>query len=697
MFQLVKTSYGNTCFLHSATVDIMVSLGLSDSLQQTWETVFTKVKRAIVFMDVASAESLHWYGGALKMFEAGALNIKEFSSFEAGSTNQKKAVFIVSTLIKGRTADTIKDIIGLSSFQYTVVITAVSHSVHLLANNVAVEMAGRPVFDQFEEKLCEWMGDMNFTAEVMHVPLLLAPLSPHLFLTPSFATLFPLLPQDLKQINSGRSEKKRFNGLNDLDLHSLPPALQIKIMCLVSSLNCLFEGLSIREECFAVGATSRIIAGELANYSQAKNRRKLAQKKASVVFIDRVLDLTGAVAHHGDNLLEKILSALPPLPGHTADVKVSMVELAAVQMTDEAQNIIAPGCLAIQNDPSARALWEAILGMKQKEAVMEVRRHLVEAASKENLPIKMNLGRVTPEQLVSYIQLFKNNFRALENHCSLIQLVLATVQTMKHPRFSRWDDFLAFERLVLQMLGEYELPRVLRQLLPMVKSYSARKHEDYSLDDLLVLLVYVYSIAGDIRLGDELDGAEEELQKALVHSLCDEPELSPLLQKITGCEGSSEVTLRKATSVVDTIFASLRDLTKIRIHMKHFRSIYSPGDSAHQASYNSLLKQIVDDIFHVDRHDPLDIEHMSAGLTDLLKTGIGMFMKVSRPHPSDHPLLIIFTIGGITASEVRIIKEVVSAHKTGVQVIILTTKLLKAIDIPELLFAFDRLHPDIGV
>ncbi|XP_043939111.1 sec1 family domain-containing protein 2 [Protopterus annectens] len=675
----------------------MVSLGLSDSLQKPWETVFTKVKRAVVFMDAPSAESLHWYGGALKMFEAGALNIKEFSSFEAGSANQKKAVFIVSTLIKGRTADTIKDIIGLSSFQYTVVITAVSHSVHLLANNVSVEIAGRPVFDQFEEKLCEWMGNMNFTTEVMHVPLLLAPLAPHLFLTPSFTMLFPLVPQDLKQINSARSEKKRFTSLHDLDLHSLPPTLQIKIMCLVSSLNCLFEGLSIREECFAVGATSRLIAGELANYPQAKNRRKSAQNRASVVFIDRVLDLTGAVAHHGDNLLEKILSTLPLLPGHTADVKVSMVELSAVQMTDEAQNIIAPGCLAKPNDPSARVLWEAILGMKQKEAIMEIRRHLVEAASKENLPIKMNLGRVSPEQLVSFIHLFKNNFKALESHCGLLQLVLATVQTMKHPCFSRWDDFLAFERLVLQILGESELPRVLRQLLPLVKLHSVRKEEDYSLDDLLILLVYIYSISGEIRMGDELGDTEEELKKALVHAFCAEPELSPLLQKITGCESSSDVTLRKATSVVDTIFASLRDLTKVRAHMKQFRSVYNPGNDVHQASYNPLLKQIGEEILHVDRHDPLDIEHMSAGLSDRLKTGFGMFMKVNRPHPSDHPLLIIFLVGGITAYEMRMLKELVSAQKTAVQVIVLTTKLLKPIDIPELLFALDRLHPDIGV
>ncbi|MEE6462076.1 hypothetical protein FKM82_001482 [Ascaphus truei] len=88
---------------------------------------------------------------------------------------------------------------------------------------------------------------------------------------------------------------------------------------------------------------------------------------------------------------------------------------------------------------------------------------------------------------------------------------------------------------------------------------------------------------------------------------------------------------------------------------------------------------------------------MSSGLTDLLKTGFSMFMKVSRPHPADPSLLILFVIGGVTVSEVRMVKDFVSTLKPGVQVVVLSTKLLKPLDIPELLFATDRLHPDIGI
>ncbi|XP_077158093.1 sec1 family domain-containing protein 2 [Paroedura picta] len=676
--------------------------GLSSFCQQAWERVFAKVKRAVVFMDSACAESLHWtWGGAGRLLQAGALNVKEFSSFESGGAEQPKAVFVVSTLLKGRTVDIVRDIVSLSHFQYTVVFTAVSHAVHLQAHNASggaeAEGGSRVVFEQFEEKLCQWMGNMNYTAEVQYAALFLAPISPHLFVVPACSFLFPLMAQDLAQINNGRPDKKKFATLSDVEFSSLSSELQLEIRTLASGLNTLFEYLSVREECFAVGPLSRIIAGDLANYSQAKTRRKTAQSKASVIFVDRTLDLTGAVGHHGDTLAEKILSVLPKLPGHANDVMVSMAELTALQTDDAKCNIIAPGCLAQPTDPAAKALWESLMNLKHKEAVMEVRRHLVEAASRENLPVKMSMGRVTPEQLTSFTQLFKKKFEALENHCGLLQIALATVQTLKHPQNAKWDNFLAFERLLMQNLGESALPGVLNQLLPLVKSCNNRTDDDYTPEDLLVLLVYIYSIAGEIHIGKELDEVEGKVKESLVHSICDEPELSTLLQKITGCESTLDLTYQKVMVAVNKIFKTLRDISRARTQMKQFNSVYIPGSNTLQASYKPLLKQVMEEIYNPDRADPVDIEHMSSGLTDLLKTGFSMFMKVSRPHPSDHPLLILFMVGGVTVPEVKMVKDILSAHKPGAQIIVLSSALLTPLSILELIFTTDHLQPDIGL
>lgn len=56
--------------------------------------------------------------------------------------------------------------------------------------------------------------------------------------------------------------------------------------------------------------------------------------------------------------------------------------------------------------------------------------------------------------------------------------------------------------------------------------------------------------------------------------------------------------------------------------------------SSLQASYRPFLRQLLEEVFHPDRPECPDVEHMSGGLTDLLKTGFSMFMKVSRHLPS---------------------------------------------------------------
>uniref|UniRef100_F6UVF2 Sec1 family domain containing 2 n=1 Tax=Ornithorhynchus anatinus TaxID=9258 RepID=F6UVF2_ORNAN len=304
-------------------------------------------------------------------------------------------------------------------------------------------------------------------------------------------------------------------------------------------------------------------------------------------------------------------------------------------------------------------------------------------------------GRVTPGQLRSYIQLFKSNPKALENHCGLLQLGLATVQTLEHPHAAKWDNFLAFERLLLQSIGEGETPGLLDQLLPAVKPADRRTAGDFAPEDLLVLLVYIYSVAGAVRVGPELEGAEERLKAALADVLCREPVPSPLWQKITGCESSLKLTYPKAKTVMDELFRKLRAVSGARSALKQFGSIYTPGDHAHQASYKPLLKQVVEEIFRPDRPDPVDIEYVSSGLTDLLKTGFSMFMKVNRPHPADYPLLILFVIGGVTVAEAKMVKDLVSALKPGTQVLVLSTRLLDPRSVPELLFATDPLPPDL--
>ena len=67
-------------------------------------------------------------------------------------------------------------------------------------------------------------------------------------------------------------------------------------------------------------------------------------------------------------------------------------------------------------------------------------------------------------------------------------------------------------------------------------------------------------------------------------------------------------------------------------------------------------------------------------------------MNVSKPRPSDHPVLIVFVIGGVTVTEARQIQEVVSATKSNMQVrdtsLFVTVHIIHFLDIMLLLTFF---------
>eukprot|EP00058_Branchiostoma_floridae_P023807 XP_002609297.1 hypothetical protein BRAFLDRAFT_59700 [Branchiostoma floridae] len=268
-----------------------------------WDRVCAKVNKAVVFLDGPSAEILHWSGGAARLFKAGAVNVKEFSSFESAKEDQPKAVFVLSSVLKGQAMTIIRDIITASQFQYCVVVCTVNHYTHQTVHG-AQESDSREVFDQFEEKMCEWMGNMNYTAEVLYEPVSFAPICPGLFTTPAYSSMFPLTPSDMDSIRQMRIARM-----------------------LASNISSLFEGLNVREDCYAVGPFSRVIASELANLNSAKNRRKTAANKASILFVDRSLDMVGPCGHQTDSLADKVITLLPRLQGHTVDVSINMTSL----------------------------------------------------------------------------------------------------------------------------------------------------------------------------------------------------------------------------------------------------------------------------------------------------------------------------------------------------------------------------------
>lgn len=90
-------------------------------------------------------------------------------------------------------------------------------------------------------------------------------------------------------------------------------------------------------------------------------------------------------------------------------------------------------------------------------------------------------------------------------------------------------------------MGDSDLAEVLKQLLPLIKSSESGTGSgsgELSMDDLLVLLVYVYSMAQEACPGgadeENVEKVEKELIGALTLLLTRQTTLSPLLQETTG-------------------------------------------------------------------------------------------------------------------------------------------------------------------
>ncbi|XP_069121986.1 sec1 family domain-containing protein 2-like [Argopecten irradians] len=659
-----------------------------------WQKICQKVNRAVVFADNAVAENLHWNGGLGLLLDAGAVNVKEFSSFESVDPTQKKALFIVSSILQEATSRVIQNIIEASKLQYAVVITTMSPSVHMFSRTGSFDGDENVIFERFEESMLEWMGNMNYTAEVCHMPLFATCLSPGLFVTPSFSRLFPLMSSDLPRLSlqykSARGDNKNFSSLKDVEAANLPKSLQIMYKMLVGSIDSMLGELNVQEDCFFVGQTSKILATELASYPPAKLRRKSAQSKVSLLLVDRHMDLMTPCQHQSEVLMDKLTSTLPRLSGHHNDIKVDMTPLCRVN--SESKEIIAPGSLAGSKGQTTQSHLLPLLKSKVKEGLMEVNRSIVEAASTEKLPVKLSgkPGRVTAEQLDNTLKLFKGNYKAISNHLETVQVAMATCQCLKSSQNKEYELLGSSEKLMLQSVGSEEGQGPLSVLLRNMEASQDKPLEEMcqTLDSVLTQIVYVYSLLGvDVRYSEE----EDTIKKILVQKIVQGKNYLP---KITKMLVGDPVTEEIVSAIIDDMFDKLNAMSSARQNLKHLSSVVDPSTTLSPAKGKPFLKQLMDLAFDNSKGDIQDIGYISSGFTDLLKSGFGLFRTVAKPKPSDNNVLVVFVVGGVTATETKLIRDTVASHNNDTQVIVGSTQLCQPEDIVEALLCQDNLNPD---
>ena len=63
----------------------LYTMKLVNTCRDSWQSVISKVNRSVVFVDEVCAECLHWNGGAMALLGGGAVDVKQFSSFEVSA------------------------------------------------------------------------------------------------------------------------------------------------------------------------------------------------------------------------------------------------------------------------------------------------------------------------------------------------------------------------------------------------------------------------------------------------------------------------------------------------------------------------------------------------------------------------------------------------------------------------------------
>jgi len=664
-------------------------MSLSDFTNFTthfWGEVGKKCTRALVFIDSASAECMHWSGGVALLNRA--LGIREFSIFESAGQEHKKAVFILSNPVIGKVLNTLKSILQNSSFEYVVVITTCHPTVHTWSQHPTRDwnIEDRTGFDQLEDQVLMWMGNVNLTAEIFYLPLFMVNLTPRVLLTPTYSTLFPLLQPDI--IRSTALWKSLNPNLplqsEPGDWSSLPIELQICLRQMVGSIHSLMTTLGAKEEIWSVGKMAKQLGDQLESWGPARSRRKGASNKVSLILVDRTLDLASCARYGGDTLLSRAVEMLDRLPGHTVDVSVDLARVFGMDEGGDSASLVPGSLVSISTDnEKENEEMENLVFNTEKECLNLLHRNLVESSPKK----KDDVGKkfVTGSTLESDMKDYVGDYDSLLSNLTTISRAQCAVTCLAQAKNIRRKKLQAMSAQFARMICETGGERVLGDMTDLVRG---RKDNSLKLDDILLLLVFVYN---SIDVRDSFPQEEEDrLRSVLGEALLKEGAiggLGPVLEELCQREGGEKLDEVVALTVVNTVWERLEGIKASREGLGSYQSLIN-----YDGEYCGLIEQLLRDIYHPNRGDVESLHHHAGGLGAMLRSGLGWLGSgPAKPHPRENPWIILFVIGGVTPSEIASSQSLVEG--TG-KLTIGGTRLMSPSDLLHMTFLNNSLLTD---
>ena len=440
------------------------------------------------------------------------------------------------------------------------------------------------------------------------------------------------------------------------------------------------------EDVFSVGPFSKMLGSRLEQLASARNRRKAASNKvfiivycihmfitlivlieASLILVDRSLDLGTPSRCSFDSLLDRIRAALPGLPGHSNDVQVEMAELLGMERGVTEKGALCPGCLADGLKGGGRRELVGNLVLESEAGAISSM-----LAELEKVPCLVDLpGEDDVAKLRSGVGRLVGKRREIAANVNVVQKAVAAVQALEDQ--DKLSYLAELQAKFATALGKSE-EEAKGFLVEIVKAVRGRRERGVTLDDLLVLLVHVY---GTMPSGAEFYPEDEDrLQSVFSEAIVqDRDGLGAVLSSMAKGMVVDEIL---AHQMVEGVFKKLRCLPASR------------SDTAYRdISGGGLAVQLMRDIYSDNRRDVKDLFHHGQGLVG---KGLSLFgVKVNRLHPRENQTVVVIFVGGITASEARQIHHVVREKSSSVELLVGSTTLFSPSQTVAALFQKDPL------
>lgn len=210
------------------------------------------------------------------------------------------------------------------------------------------------------------------------------------------------------------------------------------------------------------------------------------------------------------------------------------------------------------------------------------------------------------------------------------------------------------------------------------------------MEDLLVLLIYIYSISGtEIHFSNQQEqllitsienAIFEDIKKCNDSVLTHEVSVYQQTLLLLGVKNDTEAH-ELSINITKKIMNNLHLISEQRKNLHNYKVMIVQPNPQVMAECPGIVERLVNDLLDKTQPEISDLQNKSS---NLLSAGFNFMLKGrTNTHPTDNPWIIIYVLGGITPEEAKIVDQITTQSSTQTKITLAGCKLLNPIDVSD--------------